>query len=199
MEGIELQITNGLVKNIDVVFVSIEKDVKRIITKNKWYFEDFDDVYRLASKMTAQTLMKKHLSSVKRFYECNNNMAVQWLIRRIVSNMRNIGFDRRYKKNNTVKLDELYELLMPRTLDIETLIIFEDLHKLNKSILLQGLQKVWEDAKEDLDFDETDFKELCEKFGCTIGEVMGENTILLKVEQTVGGRQQLVLLFDPNV
>lgn len=198
MEGVELEITDGLVKNIDVVFVSIEDDVKRIVTKNRWRFKDFDDVYRLASEMTAKTLMKRHLASVKRFYECNDtDMAVQWIIRRIISNMRNVGFDSRYKKNNSIELKELYEMLTPRTLDIETLIVFDDLYKVDKPILLRGLRKVWEDAQEDFDFDEIDFEELCEKFGFTVSEVMGE-TILLKAEQTAGGHRQLVLFFDPN-
>lgn len=198
MEDIELEIKNGFVQNIDVVFVSIEDDVKRIVTKNRWRFKDFDDIYRLASEMTAKTLMKRHLASVKRFYECNDtDMANRWLIRRIVSNMRNIAFDRRYKENNSVKLDEIYAMFIPRTIDIEMMIVFDDLHKLNKSTLLQGLKKVWEDAQEDFEFDEIDFKELCEKFGFTLNEVMGE-TILLKAEQTAGGHQQLVLMFDPN-
>lgn len=198
MEGVELEITDGLVENIDVVFVSIEDDVKRIVTKNRWRFKDFDDVYRLASEMTAKTLAKRHLTSVKRFYEYSDtDMAVQWIIRRIISNMRNVGFDSRYKKNNSIELKELYEMLTPRTLDIETLIVFDDLYKVDKPILLRGLRKVWEDAQEDFDFDEIDFEELCEKFGFTINEVMGES-ILLKCEQTTGGHRQLVLFFDPN-
>lgn len=196
MQGVELQIKNGFVENLDVFFVSIEKDVQRITRSRNWHFEDFDDVYRLASEMTARTLEKRHLSSVKRFYEYNDSdMASRWLIRRIVSNMCNCGFDCRYKNNNNMKLDELYERLIPRAIDMETSILIEDLYKLNKSTLVEGLKKVWEEAKEDFDFDEIDFADLCRIFGFTVNEVMGEHTILLKAEQTPGGNQQLVLMF----
>lgn len=184
-----------VILKLESMFDLIREDVYNIVRSRGWYFQDFDGIYSESCEMLAMTLIKGHLTAVKMFYQLQNaEIAIRWIIQRIVSNMRNIGFDQRYKNCVFMKFNELHEILVPIPVDFEIEIMYEDLYRLDRLTLLRGLQKVWEEALEDFEFDEIDFQELCEKFGFTVEEVMG-NTLLLKAEQAAGGNQQLVLFF----
>lgn len=184
-----------VIQKLASMFDLICEDVYHVVRSRGLYFQDFDGIYSESCEMLVLTLTKDHLRAVKMFYQLQNTeMAICWIIQRIVSNMRNVGFDQRYKKCVFMKFNDLHEILMPAPVDFEIKIMFEDLYRLDRLTLLKGLKKVWEDAKEDFDFDETDFQELCEKFGFTIEEVIG-NILLFKAEQTAGGNRQLVLMF----
>lgn len=193
-----IETVDEVIQKLESMFDLVREDVYNVIRSRGWFFQDSDGIYSEACQMLAKTLAKRHLSAVKMFYQSKNaEMATRWMIRRIVANMRNVGLDKRYKHCVLMKSNELHEILAPKAIELEIELMFEDLYRLDKLILLKGLQKTWEDAKEDFDFDETDFQELCEKFEFTVEEVMG-NTLLLKAEQTAGGNRQLVLFFDPN-
>lgn len=198
-DSLKINSRRELLENLDAFCEIVYDDVLRITKSKGVFFLEFDFIFRESCEMTKKTLSKKHLSSVKSFLNHNSiDVSIQWLIRRIISNMRNISLDPRYREYVSISFVEIYDALTPIMVNQDSEVLIDELYQLERSVLLRGLQKVWEDALEDFDFDEIDFRELCEKFGFTVGEVMGENTVLLKVEQTIGGRQQLVLLFDPN-
>lgn len=193
-----IETVDEVIQRLESIFDLIREDVYNVIRSRGWYFRDFDGIYSEACEMLSKTLLKCHLTAVKMFYQSKNpEIAIRWIIQRIVSNIRNVGFDSRYKNCVFMKFNELHEILMPIPVDLEIEIMYEDLYRLDRLTLLQGLQKVWEEALEDFEFDEIDFQELCEKFGFKVEEVMG-NTLLLKAEQAAGGHRQLVLMFDPD-
>ena len=118
-------------------------------------------------------LKKSHLKAIKRFIHCKNiENATSWLIQRIISNMRNISKNNRYKLYCEPKFCKLHENIESEN-DYQKIIELIDLGKVDSNTMILGLQKVWEDSKYDLDFDYPDFEELCCKFGLNANEVVG--------------------------
>lgn len=197
-ESLKINSKRELLENIDTFCEIVYDDVLHITNSKGLFFSDFDFIFKESCDLTKTTLTKTHLSSVKSFLNDKSiDVSIQWLIRRIISNMRNISLDPRYKGYISISFADIYDSMTPIVADQDFEVLIDELYRLDRLTLLQGLRQVWEDAKEDFDFDEIDFEELCEKFGFSVEEVMGE-TILLKAEQTAGGNRQLVLFFDPN-
>lgn len=197
-DSLKINSRNELLENLDAFFEIAYDDVLRITKSKSMFFLEFDFIFRESCEMTKKTLYKKHLSSVKSFFNHKSiDASIQWLIRRIISNMRNISLDPRYRGHVSISFVEIYDALTPIMVNQDSEVLIDELYRLERSVLLQGLRRVWEDALEDYDFDEIDFAELCEKFGFLIEEVM-EDSLLFKAEQTAGGNRQLVLFFDPN-
>lgn len=194
IETNQIKSHKDLIERFEVITDIIKDDVMYVLQNKRYSFEDFHVFYSAACEMTFLTLQKVHLKSVKRFYCSSIDESIRWIIRRVISNIRNIAFDSRYRRHISVKklFHDESTILLPDSIDIEVMI--DELHRFDRLIIFQGLRKTWDDAKEDFDFDEIDFQELCEKFGFTVEEVMGD-TLLLKAEQTAGGNRQLVLFF----
>jgi len=185
----------ALIESIEAVIELCREDIRRVAVSKDLYFADFDWVFKESSEMILDTLRKKHLKAIQRFSNSNDiDEMLRILMQRILANMRNISTDKRYAKFVKIKIRGIAEVAHIVSDQLDWIIELEHLHK---NIIKGGLQKVWIDAMEDLDFDEIDFEELCEKFGFTVKEVMGD-TLLLKAEQTAGGNRQLVLIFDPK-
>lgn len=185
---------DDLIEHYEVAVSILKADVVRIVSSKGWDIADFHGNYDFACDMTLKTLRKGNLRAVKSFYGgptlC---VAIQWLINRLVSNLRNVSFDPRYRAYSPSRrsIVDRYEAVLE---DLDMTVMIENLNRLDRSILIRGLRQVLEDSSEDIDFDLIDFQELCEKFGFTVDEVI-EDTPLMKVEQTAGGNRQLVLMF----
>ena len=87
-----------LVSKFDAIAELARDDVRRICEVKGWFFWDFDCAYTAAIGMTAKTLCKRNLKSIKRFYQAEDiGQAANWLLVRLVSNVRNVAFDNRYR------------------------------------------------------------------------------------------------------
>lgn len=185
---------DDLVDHYEVVVSVLRAHVALIASSKGWDIADFHGNYDSACDMTLKTLSKGNLRAIKSFYgESTLCEAIRWLINRLVSNLRNISFDPRYRAYSPrwQSVVDRYEAVSE---DLDMAVMIDKLYRLDKSILIRGLRQVLEDSSEDIDFDLIDFQELCEKFGFTVDEVI-KDTLLMKVEQTAGGRRQLVLMF----
>lgn len=188
--------TKALINSLEAVIELCREDIRKIAVSKGLYFADFDWAFKEGAAMTMATLKKNHLRTIQRVLKCNSiDEMTRILIQRIFANMRNITTDARYSKFVEIKIGGIAEAIHIASDEIDCII---ELESFDNNTIKEGLKNVWIDAFEDFDFDEKDFQELCEKFGFTVNEVMGENTILLKAEQIAGGNRQLVLFFDPN-
>lgn len=73
-----------------------------------------------------------------------------------------------------------------------------ELHKLDKTIIKDGLKKMWLESLYDEEFDYIDFTELCSKFGFEVSEIFEIATINLqkyRKEQALNGSSQLAIVF----
>lgn len=185
----------ALIEYLEAVVELCREDIRRIAIAKGLYFADFDWIFKESVEMTLNTIKKKYLKTIHRTLNLNDiEETTRILIQRILANMRNISTDQRYAKFVRIKIGGIAEAVHMASEQLDWMI---ELENCDKNTIKEGLQRVWIDASEDFDFDEIDFQELCEKFGFTIEEVMG-NTLLLKAEQTAGGNRQLVLMFDPR-
>lgn len=188
---------NELVKNMDAFLIVIKDDVRCVCHNNHYRFYDFEWVYSQSCSMLMRSLQKTHLKAIKRFYNnINIQEASKWIVQRLVSNMMNITLNPNYTRYITppifLDLDDYVASVGPPLIDIE------DLYKVSRTTLIDGLKKVWKEGMCDEDFDQKDFEELCSKFSIDPLEVLGLDFSLgvnTKVEQTDGGHQQLVLVF----
>lgn len=187
--------TNALFESIEAVVELCREDIRRIAASKALNFTDFDWAFKESAAMTMTTFKKSHLKTVQRVVTCNRiDEITRILIQRILANMRNITTDERYSQFVAVQIERGWKdyNIEQNQIDYAT-----ELEDIDRNRIKEGLRTVWYDALEDQDFDEIDFRELCEKFGFTVYEVMG-NTPFMKAEQTAGGHRQLVLFFDPN-
>ena len=189
---------NDVLNNLDLISDIVKEDVFRITKSKGIFFADFEFTYANAVTILKNQLKKSHLKAIKRFIHCKNiENATSWLIQRIISNMRNISKNNRYKLYCEPKFCKLHENIESEN-DYQRVIELIDLEKVDSKTMILGLQKVWEDLKYDQDFDYEDFAELCCKFGYTPNAVVGSHALeepQLSRYQVEIGQFQLKLLF----
>ena len=104
--------------------------------------------------MSNNQIKKKHLNGVKRFFKLENiEDKLNWLISRILNNMRNLTTNPKYKLYFNPKKIDIYKGNYKENDDFERMIQILDIQKLDKSIIKKGLYKVWQEAIYDKDFD----------------------------------------------
>ena len=94
---------------------------------------------------------------------------------RILNNMRNITTNRNYKLFINLRISNSEYEVYEEHDDFEKMIQILDIQKLDKSIIKEGLCRVWQEAIYDKDFDYIDFTDLCEKYGFEADEVVGSH------------------------
>lgn len=183
----------------DSIVELCREDVRKITSSKGLTFTDFEWIFRESAEMTLKTIRKTGLKSIQKLLNNDIENIVKLLIQRIIANMRNIAFDKRYKKHvSKYEMEKaMSTCITPYYQDIDLEIRLEQLHNIDRCTLQIGLQKVWVDAQEDQEFDIRDFEILCTKYGFKQEEIMDNNS-LYKAEQTAGGNRQLVLFFDPK-
>ena len=185
--------------NFDLISDLIKEDVLKICKSKNENFADFDASFAASVRQTKLTLSKKHLKAIKKFYNCKNvKNAVNFLIQRIINNMKNAGNLKHKFAFNPPKFGELHENIASSKDDFEALEMELELQKIDKTEIKNGLKKVWENAVTDMYFDLEDFEILCNKNGFESVEVLGYDPYELpniKTEQTESGYSQLVLFF----
>lgn len=163
-----------LIDNIEAIIDVLKEDILRISKSKKLHFYDFDFTYSTAVIVLNNQIKKKHLNGVKRFFKLENiEDKLNWLISRILNNMRNLTTNPKYKLYFNPKKIDIYKGNYKENDDFERMIQILDIQKLDKSIIKKGLYKVWQEAIYDKDFDYIDFTELCEKYGFEADEVVG--------------------------
>lgn len=168
---------NDLLKYLDSVLEIAKSDIYKMAKSKNIIFHDFDFTYSVAVEILKLQLLKKHLRGVNKFLRCTNlENSTKWLISRMLNNMRNITTNEKYKLFCSPKLLTIDESFYYDNDDSEQIIKNFELEKLEKSVIKEGLVKVWIDAKYDEDFDYIDFSELCNKFGFKADEVVGSDT-----------------------
>lgn len=190
---------NDLLEHFDLVIEIAKVDVNIIAKSQNIFFTDFEFTYSEAVKMLKQQLSKKHLQGIKKFLECKNiENAMQWLISRILNNMRNLTTNGKYKLYCNPSIVEIKEEIFDDHDDYEKMINDIELHKLDKTIIKDGLKKMWLESLYDEEFDYIDFTELCSKFGFEVSEIFEIATINLqkyRKEQALNCSSQLAIVF----
>ncbi|KLD97543.1 hypothetical protein [Aliarcobacter butzleri] len=172
----KLKTVQDLVNNIDLVTDIVKDDVYKIAKSKQIYFADFDFTYSTAVSVLNNQIKKKHLNGVKRFFKLENiEDKLNWLISRILNNMLNLTTNPKYKLYFNPKKIDIYKGNYQENDDFERIIQILDIQKLDKSIIKEGLCRVWQKAIYDKDFDYLDFTELCEKYGFEADKVLGSH------------------------
>lgn len=174
----KLKTVQDLVNNMDLVTDIVKDDVFKIAKSKRIFFADFDFAYGCAVEILRKQLLKTHLKGIKKFFlNCDNlENGLKWLVSRILNNMRNITTNPNFKLYINLKISNFeYEVFEEKD-DFERIIQVLDIQKLDKTIIKEGLYKVWQEARYDEDFDFLDFTELCSKYGFEVDEVVGSHT-----------------------
>jgi len=193
-----IQTVDDLLNHFDSIVELGKDDVKKIAKSRQIFFADFDFTYSDASDLLSKQLQKTHLKAIKKFISCKNiDDAIQWLLARLLNNMRNLSTNKKYKLYISPKFLELHENIEADS-ELDKIIELSELTKFDSNTLKAGLQQVWEDSIFDDDFDWVDFDELCEKFNFK-GEKIIRNELATmpksRKEQTESGNFQLVMVF----
>lgn len=189
---------DDLLNNFDSIVEIARDDIFRIAKSKRIYFADFDFTYSDAVEMLRNQLQKSDLKGIRRFLGFKNIAnAGSWLIERLVNNMKNITTNQKYKLYCAPSFGQLHENIKSND-ELEAVLEFMELGRLDKETLKKGLKDVWDDAKYDSDFDFADFEELCSKFKFNAREVVGSDTLAqlkFSKSQVSNKHSQLELLF----
>jgi hypothetical protein len=192
----KIRTIDDLLNHFDSVIELARDDIYRIAKSKQILFNDFDFTFSCAVEILKNQLKKKHLKAIDRFFKCENiASAINWLIGRILNNMRNT-ISQRYSQYCFPQVIQLYEVLEEAEKD--EAIEVPNLEKIDKFILKEGLTYLWKESIFDMDFMYKDMQYLCEKLELNIDEIIGSEIINLqkyKKEQAESGNSQLVFVF----
>jgi hypothetical protein len=184
----------------DLIIDIVKDDVKNIVISKRIYFFDFDYIFNESAKILKNQLEKKHLHGIQNFYSSANlNVAVSWMIARLINNMKNISTNPKYKDFISVKFVHGYKNFHHLELDIDTRTMIDELHHLPMDKIKRGLKKVYEKNQLYQDFDLEDFESLCNQFSINCIDIIGydpRERPKVKAELTKSGNSQLILFFD---
>lgn len=195
----KIKTVDDLLNHFDLVIELARDDILKITKSKRLLFSDFDFTFGEAVKILNNQLKKKYLKGVKRFLLYQNiENAIQWIITRVIANMRNIGtIDNRYKLYCTPSFGPLHNNITLNNFYDELIELIE-LEKLDRNILKKGLQTLWKNSIYEDDFDYYDMEYLCNKYGIEITEIIETEAICLqkyKIEQAENSYFQLVIVF----
>lgn len=150
-------------RECEVVFDLASEDVERILRKEGFLSTHFEEAYFCAVGIVRQTLVKRHLRGVGRFYSLPPDKAIKWLLARLVNTVKTILTDTNNPNylGNRIVLEDNFLIYHNCYFAVETEM---DLLKLDPKLIKEGLKKVWQEGISDTDFDWVDFTELCEKY-----------------------------------
>ena len=194
----KIKTIDDLLNLIDLILELAREDVYKIAKSKRIIFSDFDFTYNEAIEILKSQLQKSHLKGISKFLKCENiDSAINWIIGRVLNNMRNISTNSKFKCFCAPSFRQLNENIKSKY-DYETVLELMDLKRFDSQTIMTGLKKVWSEVKYDQDFDHEDFEELCCKFGFTSNEVVGSHTFeepKLSKYEVETGQFQLQLLF----
>ena len=169
-----------LVFSLDLISDLIKEDIQKICRAKSLFFSDFEASFKVALNQTKNTIKKKNLTGVKRFFSCTNlKEALKWLQARIINNMINAS---NIKHNFGFKapiFGSLEDYNISKSYDIDKEIEIEKMMKMDKEEIKKGLKKVWEEGKYDPDFDLQDLQDLCEKYNVNLYDVVDKKELEL--------------------
>lgn len=150
--------------------------------------------------MLNSQLKKKHLRGVRKFLEYKDiENAVNWIIGRLISNMRNVTTNENYRLYFSPSIVQLHENVKS-DYNYEKDLELMQLEKFDKSIIRKGIQKIYDNLIFEENFYLDDINYLCEKFGFVIDDILKNNiskTLNFKKErQAESGNSQLVFVFE---
>ena len=191
----KIKTVDDLLNNFDAIVELARNDIYRIAKSKQLSFNDFDFTYGDAVEMLKSQLKKSHLKGISRFLQCKNVAnAVNWLIERLLNNMRNITTNRKYKLYCAPSFGQLHENIKSND-ELEAVLELIELEKFDKDTLKKGLQTICGNLIFEEDFD---IEYFCEKFGFEVSEIVDTQTINFqkyKKEQAESGNSQLVFVF----
>ena len=194
----KIKTIDDLLNLIDLILELAREDVYKIAKSKRIIFSDFDFTYNEAIEILKSQLQKSHLKGISKFLKCENiDSAINWIIGRVLNNMRNISTNSKFKCFCAPSFKQLNENIKSNY-DYETVLELMDLRRFDSQTIMTGLKKVWSEVNYDQDFDHEDFEELCCKFGFTSNEVVGSHTFeepKLSKYEVETGQFQLQLLF----
>lgn len=200
----QLKTIDDLYNRLDLIVDLARDDVKKIAKSKQIYFFDFDTVYGQATDTLKLQLKKTHLRGIQRFFECENiEQAINWLLSRLLNNMKNLSTNRAYLDYVDMEMfkKEAIEIQSFIEFKIDNELMYADINKLPREAIRGGLEKIYNDVLFDYDFDLQDFEELCTQYHFEAIDIIGydpHQTANTKVELTASGNSQLTLFFDPN-
>lgn len=154
-----------------------------------------DDLFKIGVDITISQINKRYFFDIKKD---DNILILKKVKSRIVNNIRNYFSPTRkinYQQfhNFIIQIEDSYE-------NFEQIIFEIDLGKIDKTILKNGLRKVWEDAIGDhLEFDFEDFQDLCCQFGFNPMDILIYDPFIvpqMSKETCNNSNYQVVLVFQ---
>jgi len=189
-----------LYTNLGFIAELLKEDIFQICKAKNIYFSDFEASFKVALSQTKKTLFRKNLRGVKRFFNCSNlRNCLKWFRNRLINNMENAN-DLKHKFAFVAPSFTAYEdYNISKTYDIDKEIELENLLKMDKETIKQGLRKVWESGKFDEDFDFLDLKDLCYKYKIDLYDVIDKRELELPnigSYELKSGKRQTFLMLD---
>ena len=187
-------------KNIELIAELLKEDINNICKAKNIYFSDFEASFKTALSQTKKTLHKKNLKGVKRFFNCSNlKDGLKWFRNRLINNMENASNLKHKFAFEAPSFTTFEDYNISRSYDIDREIELENLEKMDKETIKQGLRKVWEEGRTDTDFDFQDLKDLCLKYNISLDEVVRKEELELPNIGSYGlksGAKQTYLMLD---
>ncbi len=170
--------TQDLYKNLDIIAELLKEDISNICEAKQIFFADFEASFKVALSQTKETLLKKNLKGVKKFFGCTNlKESLKWFRNRLINNMKNANDTKRKFAFQPPIFSDFkdYNIITNYNLDDE--IEIENLLKIDKVIIKQALRKVWESSKYDPDFNLQDLKDLCSKYKINLLDILNKEEL----------------------
>lgn len=176
----------------ELILLMAHDHVKKILLFSGIVTNDFDIAYEKASSIVNNTLKKRHLSGVSRFYSLPPEKAIKWLLARLVNTVKSILTDKK-NPNYIGKYTSLdFDYFVSQDC-IEKAEIEIELSKFTRDQIFTGLQAIWTEAHDDVDFEWLDFVELCHKFHFDPDFIIGKKNKTIVYEY---GKSQLIFDFE---
>jgi uncharacterized membrane-anchored protein YjiN (DUF445 family) len=195
----KIKTIDDLLNHFDLVVELARDDIYKIAKSKRLLFSDFDFAYADAVEILKSQLQKSHLKGISRFLQCKNIAnAVNWLIERLLNNMRNITTNQKYKLYCAPSFGQLHENIKSND-ELEAVLELMELEKFDRDTIKKGLQTIWKTSMFEEDFDYFDMEYLCKKFGFEVSQIVETEAINLqkyKKEQTQSGHSQLMMVFN---
>ena len=195
--------TEDLYKNLDFIADLIKEDLQNICKAKRIFFSDFEASFKVALSQTKETLLKKNLKGVKKFFGCTNlKESLRWFRNRLLNNMQNANNLKHSFAFKPPKFSDFEDYNISKDYDLDLELEIEEIEKFDKETIKKALKKVWKEAKFDPDFNFDDLKDLCNKYKINLYDIIDKEELKaprIGFFKKENGLKQGYFIFDEEV